>query len=126
MPAVGKVSKSRSLDMLAMGLSGLCVAHCLLMPLVFAALPFLGAFSENPLVHQVLVGVAAPVSLFALIRSGGWRRGGLAVMALAGLGLLSVAAFYAPAEAWETPLSVTGASLLAAMHLFNARLPHRH
>ncbi len=126
MPAVRKVSKSQTLDVLAMGLSGLCVAHCLLMPLVFAALPFLGAFSENPLVHQVLVGVAAPVSLFALIRSGGWRRGWLAVMALAGLGLLAVAAFYAPAEAWETPLSVVGAALLATMHLFNARLPHRH
>jgi hypothetical protein len=126
MSAARKVSKSRTLDALAMGLSGLCVAHCLLMPLVFAALPFLGVFSENPLVHQVLVGVAAPVSLFALIRSGGWRRAGLSTMALAGLGLLSVAAFYAPAEAWETPLSVTGAALLAIMHLFNARLPHRH
>lgn len=126
MSAARKVSKSRTLDALAMGLSGLCVAHCLLMPLVFAALPFLGVFSENPLVHQVLVGVAAPVSLFALIRSGGWRRAGLSAMALAGLGLLSVAAFYAPVEAWETPLSVTGAALLATMHLFNARLPHRH
>ncbi|MFN3808756.1 MerC domain-containing protein [Asticcacaulis sp.] len=126
MSAARKVSKSRPLDALAMGLSGLCVAHCLLMPLVFAALPFLGVFNENPLVHQVLVGVAAPVSLFALIRSGGWRRARLSAMALAGLGLLSVAAFYAPAEAWETPLSVTGAALLATMHLFNARLPHRH
>lgn len=126
MPVSRKLSKSRTLDGLAVGLSGLCVAHCLLMPLVFAGLPFLGVFSEIPLVHQVLVGVAAPVSLFALVRSGGWRRAGLRVMALVGLGLLSVAAFYVPAEAWETPLSVTGAALLATMHLFNARLPHRH
>lgn len=85
MSAARKVSKSRTLDALAMGLSGLCVAHCLLMPLVLAALPFLGVFSENPLLHQVLVGVAAPVSLFALIRSGGWRRAGLSAMALVSL-----------------------------------------
>ncbi|MBW8734346.1 MAG: MerC domain-containing protein [Asticcacaulis sp.] len=66
--------KTKWLDVASMGLSSLCVVHCLALPFLVAALPFLGIFSQNELVHQILVSIAAPLSALALWRSGGWRR----------------------------------------------------
>jgi hypothetical protein len=126
MPTATRVSGYRgALDMLAIGLSGLCLVHCLAMPLVIVALPTLGLLAREHWIHQVLIGMAAPVSLWAVIRSGLWRRPSVGLPMSAGLALLATAAFYPPVEPFETPFSITGALLLALAHFGDARLMHR-
>ncbi|MFT4091898.1 MAG: MerC domain-containing protein [Asticcacaulis sp.] len=111
------------LDLSAIGISGLCLVHCLLLPAAFAALPILGQATENHLVHQVLVLIAIPVSVWALSRSGGWKKPAVVTLAAIGLGLLAAAAFIEPLEVHETLLSVTGALLVGLAHLLNWRRP---
>lgn len=109
------------LDMTSIGLSGLCVAHCLLLPLAFAALPVLGQMSGSHLIHQVLILIAAPLSLWTLFRSQGWKKAHVLAMALIGLTLLGSAAFVEALIAYETPLSLVGAALVAGAHYMNTR-----
>ena len=79
-------------DQVAVGLSGLCVLHCLLLPFVLLALPFLGQLGEDHFHLQVLL-LVFPISLFALGR--GYRRHRNMLILLtgfAGLTLLAVGA----------------------------------
>jgi MerC mercury resistance protein len=80
--------------------------------------------SDAHWVHQVLIGMAVPISLWAVLRSGHWRRASVGLPMLVGLGLLGVAAFYALVEIYEVPLSVSGAAMLAFAHYRNTRLTH--
>ena len=126
MPARSKPRSAHLLDTMAVGLSGLCLVHCLAMPALIVALPVLGALSDAHWVHQILIGMALPISLWAVTRSGQWRRRGVLLPMLAGLGLLAATAFYPPLEPFETPVSVVGALLLAFAHFRNAIVAHRH
>lgn len=121
--------KTKWLDMASVGLSGLCVAHCLALPFLVAALPFLGVFSQNEVVHQILVSIAAPLSVLALWRSGGWRKSSVLALMAIGLLMLGAAAFIPALEPIEAPLSVVGALLVAAGHIVNyggLKALHRH
>lgn len=117
---------ARALDAVSIGLSGLCLAHCLALPVAAAFLPLLGAWSEAEWVHFAFLAAAIPVSATALARSGGWRKAPVAALAIAGLGLLTAGALGWPAETWETGLTVMGGLMLATAHLLNWRLHHRH
>lgn len=113
-------------DAMAVGLSGLCIVHCLALPLLVLALPMLGSLSENEWVHRLLIGAALPVSLLAVTRSGQWHRWDVALPGLLGLILLGIAAFVSRLEVYEVPMSVVGATFLAFAHLRNGRFGHRH
>ncbi len=113
-------------DLYAAGLSMLCLMHCLALPLLASLLPLAGQLSENIFVHRVLVLLAAPATLWA-----GWKslpieaNWPFLVTAAAGLALLMSAAFLDAVAAYEQPVTVTGALLLASAHLWRwAR--HRH
>ncbi len=122
--------KTRWLDITSMGLSGLCVVHCLALPFLVAALPFLGVFTQNDWVHQALVLIAAPLTGLAFWRARAWTRPEVAVLMTAGLLLLATAAFVSELEAYEVLISVCGALSLAGAHLLNylggRHLFHRH
>ncbi|HRO31802.1 MAG TPA: MerC domain-containing protein [Brevundimonas sp.] len=107
-------------DGVAIGLSGLCLAHCLALPLAASLLPIAGAWAEAEWVHGLFVAVAAPVSLWTLGRS---RSRNLAVVALAvgGLALMVAGAAGFPSHEAETPLTVAGGLLLALAHGLNWR-----
>ena len=53
-------------DRIAVGLSGLCLLHCLLLPLVITALPFLTLIGESHFHVQMLVAVV-PVTAVAIV-----------------------------------------------------------
>ncbi|WP_413894670.1 MerC family mercury resistance protein [Pantoea ananatis] len=65
-------------------MSGLCLLHCLALPLLAAALPLFGVWAEAEWVHVVFVAIAAPLAGLALWRGhrrdpcpgryGRWRR----------------------------------------------------
>lgn len=113
-------SPARAGDALAMGLSGLCLAHCLALPVLASLLPMLGAWAEAAWVHWAFVAAAAPVSLWALTRphiAGPCRT----ALTLASAGVLLLIAGAVAGHNAETPLTVTGSLLLAAAHLLNWR-----
>ncbi|WP_367279801.1 MerC domain-containing protein [Hyphomonas sp.] len=108
-----------AIDATALSLSGLCVVHCLALPVLAAFLPLLGAWAEAEWVHKVFVVMALPVTGAALVR-GMPRRGPalFAGLAISGLALLVTAAFVDAVHSLETPLTLVGACLLAAAHLW--------
>ncbi len=114
-----KAVKSKWLDVASMGLSGLCVIHCLALPFLVALLPVIGVFSENNWVHPVLVMIAAPLSLWAIIASNAWRKWRVSALIAVGLAMLGLAAFVDAFEPIEVAMSVIGASCIAAAHLLN-------
>ena len=113
------------LDRSAVGLSFLCVLHCLAMPLMLilapslVVLPFLG----DERIHLLLVFLVLPTSSIAL--SLGCRHHGLKhvlVWGFTGIGILMLAAFIgeeALGELGETILTVIGSVLVAIGHILN-------
>lgn len=115
-------SPARVLDVSAIGLSGLCLIHCLVLPVVAVGLPFLGAWAQAEWVHLLFVALAAPISAVALFRRAAKRPPtSLLLLAASGLALLTLGALELPSHAVETPLSVAGGLILAAAHTWNLR-----
>lgn len=113
------------LDRTGLILSGACLVHCAVLPLSVLVLPSLGGvlFDHSSLLHWILLGLAIPVSGYALIR--GFRehgeRGGLLVGTL-GLLLMGIGVSHLLAENLEIPLTLSGAAIVAGAHLMNIRL----
>lgn len=108
-----------TLDASAVGLSCLCLVHCLLLPIVSAALPAAGLWAEAEWLHKLLVLTALPVTALAAVRHRE-GTGGLPFLAPAilGLALLLSAAFVEALHDFETSLTVAGAVLLASAHIW--------
>lgn len=105
-----------------MGLSGLCLVHCLVLPILASAAPLLGPIADAQWVHELLVLCALPVSIYALARTHPMpvRVVFLAMFAV-GATLLIVGAFVAALREHEVLLTVGGALILAAAHLWRWR-----
>ena len=119
----------RMLDMSAIGLSFLCLLHCLAFPIVLVALPILEITLENHnLVHWIFFLIAFPLSLLALGIGVPKERRWLWVPASIGLALMLVGAIHDISGEYETHLTLLGATLLAFAHFMNWRynpLTHR-
>lgn len=127
MSQVHAASPSRA-DLLAIGLSVACIAHCLALPLAAAFLPLLSVWAAAEWVHWLFVALAAPLSAWVLM----WPPRGavrpLPVL-LAGSGIIALIAGAArwPAHELETPITVLGGVLISGAHLINlGRRRHRH
>ena len=113
------------LDRAAIALSGLCLVHCLTLPLIVAGVPLLAQFGGNHLHAQVLI-VVLPVSLFAFAL--GFRRHGnkaVVVSGLAGALLLLLGATFVHDNlglAADRMTTVAASLMLAASHYVNNRL----
>ncbi|MHA6288109.1 MerC domain-containing protein [Maricaulis sp. CAU 1757] len=123
---------STRLDAAGIGLSALCVAHCLFVPAAAAATPMLAPGLGESLGlshdwHLVLLAFAAPVSLIGL----GWgmraTRAGWTVFAIGlfGLALMAVGASHVVGPATETALTLVGVTILAGAHVANWRARNR-
>jgi len=108
----------RSHDAIGIGLSGLCLVHCLALPVLLSLGPAL-VWMENEWVHLVLAALALGASLMAM-RS--WVRGRRGVvlrsLAVVALGLLFYGALGEMSEQTERLVTVAGACLLASTHGF--------
>jgi membrane-bound metal-dependent hydrolase YbcI (DUF457 family) len=115
------------LDGLAAGASLICLVHCLVLPMLIAALPLLGAVLNVPeSFHRYALALAIPASTGALAL--GYRRHRATLPTLpgaAGLVLLMLGAFAAGTPAAETALTVAGSLFVAGAHLLNWRLAPR-
>jgi hypothetical protein len=108
------------LDRIAMGLSGLCLVHCLasaiLLGLLSAASGFLGA----PIIHEVGLILAMALGAIALGR-GVVEHGYMLPSAVGGLGLgVMAGAVSLPHDGREALTTVVGVAILALGHRLNA------
>lgn len=117
-------------DGLGMLLSGLCIAHCLVLPVVAATAPVL-AGGENHF-HLLMLALVIPVSVWALADGcQRHRRGGVFAAGMLGICLLAFGATVGHnyfGLTVDRVFTVSGALVLAASHLANAfycRRPRR-
>ena len=113
------------MDKTGIMLSGICLLHCLTLPLVIALLPFVGAFGGGHFHAQVLL-VVVPVSLAAFM-PGFRRHGSKRVIAWGTIGIALL--FFGATIAHDSygivadrAFTIGGALMLAAAHFFNSRL----
>ncbi len=118
-------------DSLAIGLSALCVVHCLAMPILLVILPSLTMFQlDNEAFHSYLLIGVIPSSLFSLIvgcKQHSFYR--VLLIGFFGLALLISAVFiqgFEYAELLEKVLTVLGACVIAIGHFLNFRLCRDH
>ena len=114
------------MDKLAISLSFLCVAHCLLLPFAVIVLPVIGAsFLEGEAFHFWLLFLVIPTSVYSLWL--GCRKHGrleIFTIGLFGLFLLCLIVFLgvdALGETLERLSTVAGATIIALAHLRNMR-----
>lgn len=118
------MSKSTGwLDGAAVGLSALCLVHCLALPLLVAGLPFLAQFAEGHLHAQMLV-IVLPLSTMALgLGYRHHRRFGIIIAGVAGMAMLVVGATVAHFQLGLTAdrlFTIVGALILATAHFYNS------
>lgn len=110
---------TRTGDIAAITLSGLCLVHCLALPVLAVALPILGAWAEAEWIHWLFAALAGPISLWAIWRGHSRLRWPLLGLAAAGVALLFAGAAGFPDHDYETILTVTGGLIIATAHILN-------
>jgi len=114
-------------DKAAIGLSFLCAAHCLLLPVALVMLPSLAAsIFGGEQFHQWMLAGVIPISLFALTLGCRLHRDlAIVFMSLSGMIMMVVAALFGHdlfGEVGEKVLTLLGASVLVLSHVRNQRL----
>jgi hypothetical protein len=117
------------LDGAAIGLSGLCLLHCLALPFFLGAVPMLMPFTESHL-HAQMLYFAVPLSVVAIgIGYTRHRDSRVVIAAFAGLSLLVFGATVAHGSLGviaDRLFTISGSIVLAAAHLWNGLLSRRH
>ena len=118
------MSKStRWLDGAAVGLSALCLIHCLALPLVVAGLPFLAQFADGHLHAQMLI-VVLPLSFIALgLGFRHHRNASIVAAGCVGMLLLTIGATIAHAQMGllaDRVFTIVGSLILATAHFYNS------
>ena len=112
------ISTSR-LDRLAMGLSGLCLVHCLATTVLLALLSVAGGALGAPIVHEVGLTLAMIMGAISLGR-GILEHGYAMPSAVGGLGLgVMSGALTLPHDGTEALYTIIGVGILALGHRLN-------
>ncbi len=117
---------SSRFDSAAILLSGLCVLHCLMVPVVLALFPLVAlSLGSETHFHGLALWLALPVSTVGLVlgtcRHRRWR---IFVAGAAAMALLTFASTWGHDNLQlvaESLLMITASALLAAVHLWNWR-----
>jgi hypothetical protein len=122
---------SLKMDKAAVGLSLMCVAHCLLTPIAIVMLPALGAtFLEDERFHYVILFLVLPTSLLALaIGCRKHRRIEIVLIGLTGLSILFSVVIIGEeslGKFGEKATTVLGTLIIAFAHVRNFMLCRRH
>ena len=111
---------TRQLDRLAIGLSGLCVVHCLATTILLAMLASAGGILGAPWIHETGLALAMLLGTVALGR-GVLRHGLMLPGAIGGLGLGVMAGALSLPHGREAIGTILGVGLLALAHELNRR-----
>jgi hypothetical protein len=108
------------LDRIAVGLSGLCLVHCLATAVLLGLLSAAGGFLGAPIIHEVGLTLAMILGSIALVR-GILEHGFMMPSAIGGLGLgVMAGALTLPHDGTEALYTVVGVMILALGHRLNA------
>jgi hypothetical protein len=107
------------LDRIAMGLSGLCLVHCIGTAVLLGLLASAGGFLGQPIIHEVGLTLAMIIGAFALGR-GVLEHGFMMPAAIGALGLgVMAGALSLPHDGQEPIFTVVGVMILALGHRLN-------
>ena len=107
------------LDRIAIGLSGLCLVHCVATTVLLALLASAGGMLGSPWIHEVGLGLAMIMGAIALGR-GILEHGYTMPSAVGGLGLgVMAGALTMPHDGTEAIFTVVGVAILALGHRLN-------
>jgi hypothetical protein len=118
----GRIPQQR-LDALGLAISGVCLVHCIALPLAAIVIPAftLGLDQQSDhTFHWLLLGCAVPISTLALWR-GSQRSADRRWLWLGsvGLALMLIGVLHAFGQRSEVPLTSVGVTLLAFAHVKN-------
>lgn len=107
------------LDRMAIGLSGLCLVHCLATTVLLALVSAAGGMLGAPVIHEVGLGLAMIMGAISLGR-GIYEHGYSMPSAVGGLGLgVMAGALTLPHDGTEALYTVVGVAILALGHRLN-------
>ncbi len=111
------------LDRWGIVISSICLVHCLALPVLIALLPAVAPLlPPDNWVHPVLIGMALPVTGWALVRGYRLHREWRAVaLGVVGLGLIGGGVLLDAVPLAAAGLTVIGGLFVAAAHLLNWR-----
>ena len=114
------------MDKAAIGLSLVCLAHCLLSLMPLLILPSLGAaFLEDERFHYGILFLVLPTSLLALVM--GFRKHGqysVPIIGVIGLCVLLLVALLGEETTGDIAITVAGSLIVAYAHARNLVLGH--
>lgn len=107
------------LDRMAIGLSGLCLVHCVATTVLLALVSAAGGMLGAPIIHEVGLGLAMIMGAVSLGR-GILEHGYSMPSAVGGLGLgVMAGALTMPHDGMEALYTVVGVAILALGHRLN-------
>lgn len=107
------------LDRMAIGLSGVCLVHCLATSVLLALLASAGGFLGSPWIHEVGLTLAMVMGAIALGK-GILQHGYTMPSAVGGLGLgVMAGALGMPHDGTEAVFTMVGVGILALGHRLN-------
>ena len=109
------------LDRVAIGLSGVCLVHCLATSVILTLLASAGGLLLHPLIHEI--GLALAICLAAVALGRGWLAHRAPLPALVGFSglVLMAAALTVHHGPRETLLTIIGVGFVALGHHLNRR-----
>ena len=121
-------SSKAAYDHVAIWLSGLCLLHCLAVPVALLLAPGIAEYlvGSETQVHWLLLGLAVPISIIALQR--GYRRSKsyfTLLLGFGGLSLMFLGVVHLFGKTAEVALTAMGATLVMGAHMRNM-LNHNH
>ncbi|MET0268991.1 MAG: MerC domain-containing protein [Sphingomonas sp.] len=126
MAQAGLIERDRArnggwLDRAAIGLSGLCLVHCVASVVLLTVLASAGGLLLHPLVHEI--GLALAIVLAGVALGRGWLRHRARLPMLVGVSglLLMGGALTVDHGFGETGLTIVGVGLVALGHHLNRR-----
>jgi hypothetical protein len=112
---------TQRLDRLAIGLSGICLVHCVGTAVFLATLSTFGGFLGAPWIHEVGLSLAMALGAIALGR-GIVDHGFMMPSCVGGLGLgVMAGALTMPHDGTEALFTMVGVGILALGHDLNRR-----
>ncbi|HEY9554569.1 MerC domain-containing protein [Allosphingosinicella sp.] len=116
-----ETARGGALDRLAIGLSGLCLVHCLASAVLVAVLASAAGLLVSPVIHEVGLVLAIALGLVALGR-GVVEHGYMMPAAVGGMGLgVMAGALTLPHSGLEIVYTLFGVTILALGHDLNRR-----
>ena len=113
------VIQTSRLDRIAMGLSGLCLVHCLASAVLLGLLASAGGLLGAPIIHETGLVLAMVLGSIALGR-GVMEHGFMLPSAVGALGLgVMAGALTMPHDGTEAVFTVLGVAILALGHRLN-------